>query len=188
MTLLTAFLAAACDYLSRLGTPLHLRGTITRLRHSHKRPYLALLRLFIPFPSWSFPLPEPVPPYQIVENCIWESQDTPLRSLYRLYKIFMTREYAFLGLKTEYFWHQSGRKLGLGIQRKGPAIERKYRRDLYLLFIPKVLPSWTENILPIKADMLRNLPPTIVCKGDLILEANRSSKVFAKRNIVTNVG
>ena len=227
------------SYLRRLGTPLHLRGSITRLRHSHKRPYLALLCLFIPFPSWSFPLPKPVPPHQIAENVdlyyrrhpnirnlqcipIWESRDTPLRSLYRLYEIFMTGEYALLGLETEYFWHQSGRKwglgqlpdprdldpvryallaciteelveafnwrLGLGMRRKGPAVEREHGRDPYPPFIPEVLPSWTQNVLPIEADMLRNLPPTMVGKGNLILEENGSSKVFAKRNIVTNVG
>ena len=168
------------SYLRRLGTPLNLRGSITRLRHSHKRPYLALLQLFIPFPSWSFPLPKPVPPHQIAENVdlyycrhpnirdlqcirIWESRDTPLRSLYRLYEIFMTREYALLGLETEYFWHHSGRKwglgqlpdprdpdpvryallaciteelveafnwrLGLGMRRNGPAVEREHGRD-----------------------------------------------------------
>ena len=136
----------------------------------------------------------------------------------------MTGEYALLGLETEYFWHQSGRKwalgqlpdprdpdpvryallaciteelveafnwrLGLGMRRKGPAVEREHGRDLCPPFIPEALPNWTQTVLPIpiEADTLRRLPPTVVRKGKLVLEENGSSKVFAKRNIVTNVG
>lgn len=110
------------SYWRRLHTPLGLRGSIIRLRHYHQHPYLALLRLFIPFPSWSFPLPEPVAPREIAENVdlyyrrhpyvrdyqcipIWRHRDTALRSIYRLYEIFMTGEYALLRLETEYLWH-----------------------------------------------------------------------------------
>jgi hypothetical protein len=227
------------SYLRRLGTPLRLRGSITRLRHTHKRPYLALLRLFIPFPSWSFPLPEPVPPHEIAENVqlyyhrhpnvrdlqcirIWEARDTPTRSLYRMYEIFMTGEYALLGLETEYFWHQSRRKwelgrlpdphdpdpvryailacvaeelvaafnwrLGLGMRRKGPAVEREREGDPYPPFVPEILPSWAQNVPAIEPESLHNLPTNMVQNGSLVLEGNGSSKVFARRNIITNVG
>ncbi|KAF7854179.1 hypothetical protein EAF04_010476 [Stromatinia cepivora] len=102
-------------------TPLELRGSIIRLRHIYPHPYLTLLRLFIPFPSWNFPLPEPVAPSAIAQNeklyysrnkyhttlrnvPIWQARDTPLRCVYRMYEILMMGDYGPLGSETEYFW------------------------------------------------------------------------------------
>ncbi|PGH29217.1 hypothetical protein GX50_08052 [[Emmonsia] crescens] len=118
--------------LKRMRSPLRLRGSIVRLRHRNKHPYLALLRLCLPTISlsWSFPIPEPLPPMRLVDDpqlcwtrrCegdlknlqaipIWCSRDTPLRSLYRLYEAIMAGDdmYAVIQYELEYFWYQSGR-------------------------------------------------------------------------------
>lgn len=116
----------------RYRTPLLLRGTITRLRHHHKRPYLALLRLCLPTAplTWKYPLPKPVPPLDFIKDpqlaferrCegmfrnleaipIWRSRDTPLRSLYRLYEAIIGGDEMLpvVGYETEYFFFQSRR-------------------------------------------------------------------------------
>lgn len=107
----------------KLKTPLNLRGSIAILRHNHKHPYLTLLRLFIPWPTWRFPLPEPVPAKEMLGNealmtrrrCsfnkymsvpIWRIRDTPLRSLHRLYESMASGEYTPIGRETEYFWYR----------------------------------------------------------------------------------
>ncbi|KAF3480023.1 uncharacterized protein GIQ15_06999 [Arthroderma uncinatum] len=107
----------------RLHTPLDLRGSIVVLRHNHKHPYLELLRLFIPYPTWRFPLPQPVSPREILGNealmnsrrrqfnrylavPIWCMRDTSMRSLYRLYESMASGEYTPMGRETEYFWYR----------------------------------------------------------------------------------
>ncbi|KAK2811280.1 hypothetical protein FQN49_008472 [Arthroderma sp. PD_2] len=107
----------------RLQTPLALRGSIYSLRRLHQRPYLALLRLFIPWPAWRFALPEPIPAKEMLGNeslmfdrrrhfnvytavPIWCIRDTPMRSLYRLYESMASGEYAPMGRETEYFWYR----------------------------------------------------------------------------------
>ncbi|PGH14599.1 hypothetical protein AJ79_02934 [Helicocarpus griseus UAMH5409] len=120
-------------------SPLRLRGSITRLRHRNKRPYLALLRLCLPsisfygplpVPAWKFPIPEPLPPIRLAEDpelcwtrrCegdlknlqaipIWCSRDTPLRSIYRLYEAVMAGDdmYAVIQYELEHFWFTSAR-------------------------------------------------------------------------------
>ncbi|KAK2865451.1 hypothetical protein FQN49_003563 [Arthroderma sp. PD_2] len=118
--------------LRRLTSPLRLRGSITRLGHRNKRPFLALLRLCLPTSNltWSLPVPDPLPPGALVAEpslCwrrrvdsdlknlqdvpIWRSRDTPLRSLYRLYEAVMAGEEFFvvIGYETEYFWYQNRR-------------------------------------------------------------------------------
>lgn len=121
-----------------LQSPLQLRGSIVRLRHDHRHPYFALLKLFISqleIPSWNwtynYPLPEPLAPKDIAGNealfdqhhpeifnpryiPIWTMRDTPLRAIYRLYEIFMTREFVLLRLECEYMWHRPGQKWSLG--------------------------------------------------------------------------
>lgn len=120
-------------------TPLCLRDSITRLRGDNAHPYFELLKLFIThlrMPSWDYwsydyPLPEPLlAPKDIAGNealfdrhhpCIfqsryipiWKIRDTPLRAIYRLYEILMTREFVLLRLECEYMWHQLGRKWSL---------------------------------------------------------------------------
>lgn len=39
-----------------------------RLAHRHKHPLFALIRLFIPLPTWHFRAPEPVPPRVMLNN------------------------------------------------------------------------------------------------------------------------
>ncbi|TEY83987.1 hypothetical protein BOTCAL_0023g00060 [Botryotinia calthae] len=112
------------------STRFELRGSIIRLRHIDPHPYLTLFRLFVPFSSWSFPLPEPVAPSAIAHNeklyetrnkhhttlrnvRVWEARDTPLRSAYRMYEILMMGDYVPLGSETEYFWYQSTEKWSL---------------------------------------------------------------------------
>ncbi|TAQ85340.1 hypothetical protein B7494_g6344 [Chlorociboria aeruginascens] len=120
-----------------LHTPLDLRGSVVRLRHDHRHPYFALFKLFIvqlqmPSRNWSYdyPLPEALAPKDIADNetlfdrhhpnifnlryiPIWTIRDTPLRAIYRLYEIFMTREFVLLRLECEYMWRHSGRKWSL---------------------------------------------------------------------------
>ncbi|KAK2808494.1 hypothetical protein FQN50_004703 [Emmonsiellopsis sp. PD_5] len=110
--------------LCRFQTPFRVRSSLRRLRHDHNQPWLALLRLFIPYPAWLFAVPEPLPPQELLGNKdlmfhrrrelvvlnaipIWRWRDTPLRSLYRLYESLISGEYSPLGEETEYFWYQS---------------------------------------------------------------------------------
>lgn len=109
-----------------LHTPLELRQSVTRLKHTNPHPYLALLRLFNPFPTWHFPLPEPCSLKELWDNddlfserrgdltnlrCIpiWAMRDTPLRSLYRLYECMAAGNQTPMGFETEYFWYQNRR-------------------------------------------------------------------------------
>jgi hypothetical protein len=111
-------------------SPLRLRSSIVRLRHNHRQPYLALLRLFIPFPTWYFPIPPQVPLKDLLGNSqlvtdrrgdivnlrtipLWRARDTPLRSLYRLYECMASGVYPLIGTETEYFWYQYRRNWGL---------------------------------------------------------------------------
>ena len=81
-------------------------------------------------PSTLCTLPEPLAPKGIAGNealfdrhhpnifqlryiPIWTIRDTPLCAVYRLYEIYMTREFVLLRLECEYIWHQSGRKWSL---------------------------------------------------------------------------
>lgn len=108
----------------RLQTPLKLRHSLRRLKHNHSRPWLALLRLFFPYPTWKFPIPEPLPPQKLLGNRelmilrrhdlrnltavpLWRARDTPLRSLYRMCECMLSGEYSPLGEETVYFWYQS---------------------------------------------------------------------------------
>ena len=123
--------------LRNLQSPLCLRDSIQRLRHDHRHPYFKLLRLFVihlrlPSTTWSYDylLPEPLEPKDIAGNealfdrhhpsifhlryiPIWTLRDTPLRAIYRLYEIYMTREFVLLRLECEYMWHQPSRKWSL---------------------------------------------------------------------------
>lgn len=108
----------------RLQSPLKLRYSLGRLRHNHSRPWLALLGLFVSYPTWKFPVPEPLPPQELLGNKelmlhrrrdlrnltaipLWRARDTPLRSLYRMCESMLSGEYSPLGEGTEYFWYQS---------------------------------------------------------------------------------
>ncbi|EER29682.1 hypothetical protein D8B26_003740 [Coccidioides posadasii str. Silveira] len=112
------------------SSPLKLRASIDRLRAHHKHPYLALLRLFIPLPTWYFPLPPALSIRELwgkpdllrarrgdIHNLwsipLWSARDTPLRSLYRLYECMASGDYIPMGTETEYFWYQSRWSLNL---------------------------------------------------------------------------
>ena len=113
-------------------SPLQLRSSIVRLRHQHNHPVLTLLRLFIPFPSWFFPIPSQVSPRALIEDTknetgiiashfgaihnlrcipIWRARDTPLRSIYRLYELHLADRYELMGYETEYFFFRANWKL-----------------------------------------------------------------------------
>lgn len=49
---------------------LRIRGSITRLRHTNKRPVLTPLRLCLPTRSlsWKLPVPDPVPPINLIND------------------------------------------------------------------------------------------------------------------------
>lgn len=111
-------------WLYNVQSPLQLRRSLIRLRHQHKYPLLALLRMFVPFPSWKFPIPGPFSLRMLIDDernntgiiqshfgdlhnlraiRIFRLRDTPLRSLYRLYELFMADQYPLMGWETEYF-------------------------------------------------------------------------------------
>ncbi|PLB54913.1 hypothetical protein P170DRAFT_470348 [Aspergillus steynii IBT 23096] len=113
-------------------SPLRLRASYIRLSHQHKYPLFALLRLFIPYPSWYFPIPGPFPLRSLVEDKknqtgiilsrfgdihnlrdipIWRMRDTPLRSIYRLYELHLADRYVLMGWETEYFFFRRDWKL-----------------------------------------------------------------------------
>ncbi|KKZ64149.1 hypothetical protein EMCG_01497 [[Emmonsia] crescens] len=221
-------------------SPLKLRASIVRLRHDHPRPWLCLLQLFNPFPTWLYPVPEPVPAKQMLGNVslmmarrnhivtlrnipVWRSRDTPLRSLYRLYESMASGEYAPMGQETEYFWYQNRNRwdlhriedpsdpdpiryailaclaeelvsafnwrLGLGMRRNHKHILREADEDPYPAYAPVIGPSWTKDVPPISREDLLDLPRGFVNgEGKLVLEENGKSEIFARRNIVTNVG
>lgn len=108
---------------TRLQTPFEIRYSLARLKHNHSKPWLSLLWLFIPYPTWKFSIPEPLSPQEVLGNedlmfrrrhdlinltsiPLWRARDTPLRSLYRLYESLMSGEYSPIGQETEYFWYQ----------------------------------------------------------------------------------
>lgn len=113
-------------------SPLRLRSSLIRLRHHEQHPLLTLLRLFIPYPSWSFPIPGPFSLRTLIEDKenktkiieshfgnihdlrdvpIWRMRDTAIRSVYRLYELYVTDHYALMGWETEYFFYQPKWKL-----------------------------------------------------------------------------
>lgn len=113
-------------YIRFFESPLRLRTSLTRLRHRNPRPYAALIRLFIPFPTWYFSVPDPVPIRTMLNNLpllqerlasqdltnmrstpIWRARDTPLRCLYRIYEAMAAREPYAISPEVEYFWYQS---------------------------------------------------------------------------------
>ncbi|KAL4783850.1 hypothetical protein BJX76DRAFT_243341 [Aspergillus varians] len=112
-------------------SPLKLRRSLSRLS-DHKYPLLTLLRMFVPYPSWFFPVPGPYPPCALIEDTqkqtgiieshfgqihnlraipIWRMRDTPLRSIYRLYELHLADHYELMGWETEYFFYRPDWKL-----------------------------------------------------------------------------
>lgn len=106
-------------------------GLRNALRHARSlkhppqpNPYLFVLRLLYPFPSWHFPAVLPPPPREIMASpdyvhCqvrdlmylrsmpLWRSRDTPRRAFYRLYEAFCAADGHMITYETEYFWRRS---------------------------------------------------------------------------------
>lgn len=112
-------------------SPLGIRSSLIRLR-DHKHPWITLLRMFIPYPSWFFKIPGLFSLRELIEDdkngtgiirsnfgeihnlrCIpiWRMRDTPLRSIYRIYELHLADRYMLMGYETEYFFHRSDWKL-----------------------------------------------------------------------------
>jgi hypothetical protein len=106
-------------------------GLRNALRHARSpkhppepHPYLFVLRLLWPFPTWYFPAALPPPPREIMAypdrvRCqvrelmylrsmpLWRARDTPQRALYRLYEALCAADGTMITYETEYFWRQS---------------------------------------------------------------------------------
>jgi hypothetical protein len=52
------------------------------------------------------------------------------------------------------------------------------------------LPGWTKDVAPIDKDLLKQSVPQekLDAEGNLLLEENGKSPIFARRNIITNTG
>jgi hypothetical protein len=82
--------------------------------------------MFIPYPSWFFPIPGPFPLRELIDDQknetgliktqfgdlhnlqaipIWRMRDTPLRSIYRIYELHLADRYELMGYETEYFFY-----------------------------------------------------------------------------------
>ncbi|KAF7596202.1 hypothetical protein BBP40_002734 [Aspergillus hancockii] len=224
--------------LRNLSTPLRLRGSLTRLRRFHESPVLALIRLLIPFPTWKFPVPDPVAPIDMLGNGeleesrleylddlrsipLWRARDTPLRSLYRMYDAIISGTYEALGPETEYFWYQPkwslqgicdpqdtdpvryailaclveelvvafNWRLSLGLRRDRNHILRETGQDSFPSYTSLTGPTWTLSVPAITPQDMETFPPEYISDDHkLVLEEDGLNKVFARRNIVTNVG
>jgi hypothetical protein len=88
--------------------------------------------MFIPYPSWFFPIEGPFPLRALIEDeknetgiinshfgdihnlrdiPIWRMRDTPLRSIYRIYELHLADCYELIGWETEYFFFRPTWKL-----------------------------------------------------------------------------
>lgn len=163
------------------NTPIQFRSSIIRLRHDNKHPYLAFLRLLIPFPSWSF---------SVTEYFWYQS-----RERWPLHRIPDPKDpdpvrYATLACLAEELAVAFNWRLSLGLRRDGKHVYREKDEDPYPPFVPERPPEWTRRVPPIDRQLMRDsLPPSVLDQeGRLLLEKGGSNEVFAKRNIVTNVG
>lgn len=231
-------------WLYTLQSPLQLRRSLIRLRHQHKYPLLTLLGMFIPYPSWKLPVPGPFSLRALIDDeknrtgiilshfadlhnlraiRIFRMRDTPLRSVYRIYELFMADQYPLMGWETEYFVFSQPKwrlqdipdprdpdplryamiasiveelgeainwRLGLGLRRNGDHLYREEDTDPLPPFIPEQLPDWTKKVLPMDKGLLKSSVPAgkIDANGNLVLEENGRSPIFARRNIITNTG
>jgi len=97
--------------------------------------------------------------------------------------------YAILACLVEELVKAFNWRLGIGMRRNRQHIHRITDEDPYPPFTPELLPPWTKDVPPIDPQLTVDLPSTMVDpQGKLILEHGGSSQVFAKRNIVTDIG
>ncbi|KAI5861528.1 hypothetical protein GGS23DRAFT_137914 [Durotheca rogersii] len=109
-------------------------GLRDALRHARSlqhppqpNPYLFVLGLLWPFPTWYFPAVLPPPPRDIMAEpyrvrCqvrdliylrsmpLWCARDTPQRAFYRLYEAFCAADGHMITYETEYFWKHASPK------------------------------------------------------------------------------
>lgn len=97
--------------------------------------------------------------------------------------------YAILACLAEELVAAFNWRLSLGMRRNRQHLYRERNGDPYPPFEPERLPGWTKKVPPIEPWMVADLPPSMLdSEKRLVLEEGGSSEVFAKRNIVTNVG
>ncbi|KAE8393824.1 HAD-like domain-containing protein [Aspergillus alliaceus] len=80
-------------------------------------------------------------------------------------------------------------RLSLGLRRDRNHIMRETGQDSMPPYTPLTGPTWPNSVPAISPEDLDSFPPDYVSPdGRLVLEADGLNKVFARRNIVTNVG
>lgn len=96
--------------------------------------------------------------------------------------------YAILACLVEELVKAFNWRLSLGMRRNRQHVIRETDDDPYPPYVPITGPEWTRSVSSITPDLLVGLPGAYVNGGKLVLEASGVNKVFAKRNIITNVG
>jgi|SRR5438034_3574815 hypothetical protein len=97
--------------------------------------------------------------------------------------------YAILACLVEELVKAFNWRLSLGMRRNRQHLHRAADDDPYPSFTPEILPPWTKDVPPIDPAQTVDLPSTMVDpQGKLILEDGGTSQVFAKRNIITDIG
>lgn len=96
--------------------------------------------------------------------------------------------YAMVACLVEELVEACNWRLSLGMRRNGKHIYRDTGSDPWPPYTPIKGPSWTIAVPGLTPDILHGLPPGYVSDGKLVLETGGLSEVFARRNIVTNVG
>ncbi|KAI9733950.1 MAG: hypothetical protein M1834_002606 [Cirrosporium novae-zelandiae] len=97
--------------------------------------------------------------------------------------------YAILACLVEELTVAFNWRLSLGMRRNGKHFYRENDEDPYPPFVSEQVPSWTKYVPPIDPKFLLGFPPALVdTKGRLVLEEGGLNKIFANRNIITNVG
>ncbi|KAL5340242.1 hypothetical protein BJX70DRAFT_128100 [Aspergillus crustosus] len=98
--------------------------------------------------------------------------------------------YAVLASIVEELHEAVNWRLSLGLRRNRQHVYRERQDDPLPPFTPEALPTWTKDVPPIDKSLLKSAvpPESLDSDGNLVLEANGSSAVFARRNIITNTG
>jgi hypothetical protein len=110
------------------STPLGLRATLRHARALRSppetNPYMFVLRLMWPFPTWHLPAKLPAKPRDIMAASaevasrsrdlmylrsmpLWRARDTPQRALYRLYEAVCANNGPMIKDEMDYFWGRS---------------------------------------------------------------------------------
>lgn len=81
-------------------------------------------------------------------------------------------------------------RLSLGMRRNGDHVYREFDEDPLPPFVPEELPDWTKHVPLIDKELLRQSVPSdkLDAEGNLVLEEEGKSPIFAQRNVITNTG